>query len=127
MNLKELIEQYITLRDKKSELKREYETKVKKVDDVLDKMEGAILTAFESTGIDSAKTEHGTAYVSTRTTASVADRDVFMRHVVDNQDWTLLEVRCSKAAVEQYTAANEEPPPGVNISSTRVVNIRRSA
>ena len=126
MKLSDLVEHYISLRDKKSELKREYDGKVATIETQLEKMELALLTAFEQNGMDSVKTAAGTAYMSTRTTASVADRDVFMQHVRQQQDWTLLEVRCSKAAVEQYTTANDEPPPGVSMSTQRVVNVRRS-
>jgi hypothetical protein len=83
---------------------------------------------FNKTGMDSVKTEHGTAYTAVRTTASVADREAFMEFVKANEEWSLLEVRASKTAIEQFRDSNnDELPPGVNIRSERVVNIRRSA
>jgi len=51
---------------------------------------------------------------------------VFMQYIKDNEEWSLLEIRPSKAAVEQFLAANEELPPGVNWRSERVVNFRRN-
>jgi hypothetical protein len=78
--------------------------------------------------MDSVKTEFGTAYATTRSSASVADRDTFMEYVKANEEWALLEVRVSKTAVDQYRSANDnELPPGINIREERVVNIRRSA
>jgi hypothetical protein len=51
-----------------------------------------------------------------------------MEFVKANEEWSLLEVRASKTAIEQFRDSNNnELPPGVNIRSERVVNIRRSA
>lgn len=128
MKISELVAKYIELRDKKSTIKAEYDGKIAKIDEVLDKIEGKFLEVFESTGMDSVKTEFGTAYSSLRTSASIADREAFMEFVKSNDEWPLLEIRCSKAAIEQYKSAHdEELPPGVNWRAERVVNVRRSS
>lgn len=126
MKLNELVGKYIELRDKKSEIKAEYDQKVAKIDAVLEKIEAKLLSVFDDTGMDSCKTEFGTAYTSNRSTASVADREVFMNFIKENEEWPLLEIRASKSGVEQYKEANAELPPGINWRSERVVNIRRS-
>lgn len=126
MKLDELVGKYIELRDKKSEIKAEYEVKVSKIDAVLEKIEAKLLSVFDDTGMDSCKTSFGTAYTSHRSTASVADREVFMNFIKENEEWPLLEIRASKTGVEQYKEANAELPPGINWRSERVVNIRRS-
>lgn len=126
MKLSELVEKYIELRDKKAELKHAYDEKAAKIDSVLDQIEGVLLKAFDTAGMDSAKTSAGTAYTSTKTTASVADKDSFMDYVKAHGEWHLLETRCSKTAVEQFKEVNGEVPPGVNWREERVVNIRRS-
>jgi hypothetical protein len=127
MKMSELVEKYIQVRDKKAQLKAEYDMKASKLDEVMTKIEAKLLEVFENTGMDSVKTEFGTAYTSTRTAASVADREAFMTFVKSHDEWPLLEVRASKAAVEQYRAANDDLPPGINWREERVVNIRRSA
>ena len=126
MKLSELVSKYIELRDKKSQFKAEYDAKVVKIEEALDKIEAILLETFDKTGLDSAKTEFGTAYTTTRTTASVADKDAFMEHVKAKEDWQLLEVRVSKTGVEQYKEVNEDLPPGVNWRAERVVNVRRT-
>lgn len=126
MKLSELVAKYIELRDKKYELKHQYDFKVAKLDEVLDKIENKLLEVFDGAGMDSVKTEFGTAYASTRSTASVADREAFMNFVKEKQEWSLLEIRAAKLAVEQYKAANEDLPPGINWREERVVNVRRS-
>lgn len=126
MKLSDLVAKYIELRDKKYELKHQYEFKAAKIDEVLDKIEAKLLETFDSAGIDSCKTEAGTAYASSFSTASVADPDAFLEFIVENEEWSLIERRASKTAVEQFIVANGDVPPGINYRKERVVNIRRS-
>ena len=71
------------------------------------------MEVFNQTGMDSVKTEFGTAYTVNRSTASVADREIFMDYVKKNEEWSLLEVRVSKTAVEQFREANDDEIPPV--------------
>lgn len=129
MKLDELIDKYIKVRDKKAQLKKAYEAEAGKLDEVLTKMEAVILKMFEQTGQDSAKTASGTAYTSTRNSATVADRDAFLGWVLaDPEERAIfLENRVNKTAVEQFKAENEDLPPGVNWRSEITVNVRRAA
>jgi phage host-nuclease inhibitor protein Gam len=128
MKLSEAVTLYIQLRDKKAEMKADFDASIAPLNDKMEKLEAKLLDVFNKTGMDSVKTEHGTAYTAVRTTASVADREAFMEFVKANEEWSLLEVRASKTAIEQFRDSNnDELPPGVNIRSERVVNIRRSA
>lgn len=127
MKLSDAVKLYIQLRDKKAELKAEYEAKVADIDEKLNKLEAKLLQVFNETGMDSVRTEFGTAYVTTRNSVSVVDRDAFLSFVRETGGFSLLEVRPSRSAVPEFAAANGEPPPGVTIRTERVVNIRRSA
>jgi phage host-nuclease inhibitor protein Gam len=128
MKLSEAVSLYIRLRDKKAEMKADFDASIAPINDKMDKLEAKLLDVFNKTGMDSVKTENGTAYTAVRTTASIADREAFMDYVKANEEWSLLEARASKTAVEQFRDSNNgELPPGINIRSERVVNIRRSA
>jgi len=127
MKVSELVAKYIELRDKKAAIKAEYDKKVEVVDDILAQIEVKFLEVFQQTGIDSVKTDAGTAYQALRTTASVADRDAFMTFVRSKDEWTLVEVRAAKTACEQYKQEHGELPPGLNWREERVVNFRRAA
>ena len=128
MKLDELVANYIKLRDKKSLLKKQYDEKVAKVDAVMDRMEAIILKTFQDSGIDSARTDAGTAYISTRTSATVGSREEFLSWVLQDPDERsiFLENRVSKAAVEQFKAANDDLPPGINFRSEVTVGVRRA-
>jgi hypothetical protein len=127
MKLSEAVSIYIKMRDKKAQMKAEFDASVAPLNEKMEKLEAKLLDVFNKTGIDSVKTEFGTAYTTTRVTASVADREIFMTHVRENDDWALLEVRASKTAVEQYRETNNDLPPGVSTREERVVNVRRSS
>ena len=127
MKLSEAVELYIKMRDRKAELKAEFDAKVAPLNEKMDKLEAKLLDVFNQTGMDSVKTESGTAYTTTRVTASVADKDVFMTHVRENDDWGLLEIRASKTAIEQYRSVHDDIPPGISMREERVVNVRRSS
>lgn len=127
MNVDELVKQYIHLRDTRNVLRREFEEKVGRIDTVLEQVEGVLLKMFQDTGMDSVKTASGTAYKQVRTSASVADWDTFWKFVEENKAYELLEQRCNKKAVQQYRAANDDLPPGINWREEVVVNFRRAA
>lgn len=125
MKVDSIVEKYIALRDKKAEVKKEYEQRVAKITEVMAKAEAVLLKHFDEAGIESVKTAAGTAYKSHRTNATVADWDSFLSHVQRNDAWELLEHRAAKKAVEEYKANHGDIPPGVNWSSEIVVNVRR--
>lgn len=127
MNYNEMVEHYVRLRDKRAEYKAEFDAKVQKIDLVLEKIEQKLMAHMNETGIESIRTGAGTAYRSIKSTASVADRDIFLDFVREHDAWELLETRAAKKAIEDYRAANDELPPGVNWSAVATINVRRSA
>lgn len=127
MKLSEAVSLYIKLRDQKAAIKAEADAKIAPIQEKMDKLEVKLLQVFNESGTDSVKTEFGTAYTTVRTSCTAADREVFMEHVKAHDDWSLLEVRPAKSAIEQYRAANDgELPPGVNWREERVIGVRRA-
>ena len=129
MKASELVERYVALRDRKAAIKAEYDKKVAAIEDALGKIEGVLLRTFNETGIENIKTAAGTAYVSVRSSASVADRDTYFAWVAEDfeERAIFLEARANKTAVEQFKTANNDLPPGLNWREERVVNVRRAA
>ena len=102
LNNEQLVKVYIQLRDRRSARKRAYEMEDEDDKAKQEKIEGILLHRFQEDGIESCKTSSGTAYKSVRTSASVADPDLFFSYVVKNDMWDLLEKRCNKTLVDQY-------------------------
>lgn len=122
MNASEIIQMYVGLREEKARL----EAAKKEVQAKMDAIEIKLLGAFEKLGVESLRTPFGTAYMSTRSSASVADKEVFMNYVREHDEWALLETRASKTGVEQFKEMHEgELPPGISWSQEVVVNVRQ--
>lgn len=121
-----LLKLFIALRDRRARRKADYNA-----DDAGDKdkqgnIEVEFLKRFNERGIDNVSSNGvGTAYRSTRASATVADWDTLLDFIKEDGAWEMLERRVSKTAVEQYRDENEDLPPGINWSETQVINFRR--
>jgi len=121
-----LLKMFIALRDRRAERKAAYQADDEGDKTKQDKIENEFLRRFQDRGIDNVSARSvGTAYMSTRASATVADWDTLLGHVQEHDAWELLERRVNKTAVEQFKAVNDDLPPGVNWAETRVVNFRR--
>src|SRR5450759_1571653 len=89
---------YVYLRDKKKLIDDEYNEKKKVVQDKLDQLAGLLQAFLEQHGLESLKTKFGTVYLSTKTTASLADPEAFMDFIVANELFELLDRRANSTA-----------------------------
>ena len=121
----DLVSLYIQLREKKAVAKKAFDEKMKPVTEAMNDIEAKLIDLMNQTGVDSFKTEQGTAYKSRRTSAKVADWDMFIDYVMQNDAQELLERRASKAAVEEFRDAHDDLPPGISWSEEITVNFRK--
>ena len=121
-----LLRIFIGLRDKRSQRKADYDADDAGDKDKQNRIETEFLRRFNERGIDNVSSrEFGTAYRSTRSSATVADWEAVLDHVKEQDAWELLERRVSKGAIQQYRDVHDDLPPGVNWSEAQVVNFRR--
>jgi hypothetical protein len=121
-----LLRIFIGLRDKRSQRKADYDADDAGDKDKQNRIETEFLRRFNERGIDNVSSrEFGTAYRSTRSSATVADWEAVLDHVIRQDAWELLERRVSKGAIQQYRDVHDDLPPGVNWSEAQVVNFRR--
>jgi hypothetical protein len=125
MNFDEIVAGYIKLRDKKAVIKAEYDGKVAKIDEVLDKIEAKLIKYFQDTGLESIRTDAGTAYKSTRVSAPVADWDALLAHILETENYQLLERRVNKTAVREFKEINKDLPPGVSWREEVIIGVQR--
>lgn len=126
MKLDLIVERYVQLRDRRAQMKAAYEASVADITTGMNRLENAILATLNEQGAESFRTAHGTAYKSTSTSATVADWDSLLGFVRENDRWDMLEKRVSKTAVDQFRAANDDLPPGINYRESVSVGVRRS-
>jgi hypothetical protein len=125
-SIDKLVEAYRILREKKEQVDAEYKAKLEEIRRRQEIIENKILDFFNQAGVESARTPHGTAYISEVFNAKVVNRDDFYRFVRDNDAWDFVEARANKTAVKQYIEEhNGSLPPGVDVAVIRKVNIRK--
>jgi hypothetical protein len=124
--MQSLVEKYIKLRDKKALMTADFKERMAHINEVLDQVESALLHQFKELGVESVRTSSGTAFRSTRYSATVADWDATLDFIKANEHWQMLEHRVSKQAVEEYKSEHGDLPPGVDWREEVTVNIRRS-
>lgn len=126
--LEQIVERYIALRDKKTDLKGDYEKKVAAVDQALERIEMFLLKHLNDNSAESVRTGAGTFFKSARTSATAADWDAVSAWIQEDPEtrWAMLEKRVSKGFVEAYEAEHNDLPPGVNVRKETTVNVRRS-
>lgn len=121
-----LVDQYVKLRDKIKESDDAYKAKMAPIKGYLERLNGALLLQLQGIGGDSVKTPHGTAYKTTKRSATIADAGEFRGFVIENRAWDICDWRANAPAVEAFLQENQTLPPGVNLSSIVTVGVRRS-
>lgn len=125
-NMEERVRQYVTLRDKKRELKKKHEEELKPYTEAMDMLEAYILTWLDKLNVNNVKTDAGTAYVTERVSATVADGSSFWRHVLSTEDFDLIDKRANGPACTKFVEEHGTPPPGINYSVMRELGVRRA-
>lgn len=123
----ELVRLYIKGRDKLLDLKKEVEEKAAPIKVAMSRIENELMQRMEESGEESKRTVAGTAFLTTQTSVTTADREAFLQYVIQNDAWEFADVRPMKSAITELLESGKELPPGVNTSRTKAINIRRAS
>lgn len=121
----ELIAQYVKVRDKLADADKAHDEKTKVARDYLKLLNAKLLEKLNEVGGESVKTEAGTAYRTTRKSATIADGSVFRAFVVENALFDIVDWKANANAVDDYVKSEGALPPGVNYSVAYTVGVRR--
>lgn len=120
------VAQYVKLRDKIKELDDIHKKNTAPYRELLETLNGALLSHLTAQNSESIKTESGTVYRTERASASLADKSAFWAWVVAQGEWDLLDYKANSTAVRDFIDRNNRPPPGVNYTVAHVVGVRRA-
>jgi len=133
-DLERAVALYWKIKDKVAAIEAEHAEKLKAAlknkegvpyPDILRKMEGRFTEALVTLKQDSAVTLAGTIHWEVKYTAPLQEKDVFMKFVIDNKQFDLLERRASSVAVREYAIKNGTFPPGCKLDASRKVVVNR--
>jgi hypothetical protein len=121
----EVIHKYVTLRDKIDEVDKRHKEKTAPAREVLKFLEAELLDRLNKAEGNSFASPFGTAFRSSRKSATIADGEAFRSYVIENTAWDLVDIRANSTATADFIAEHGTVPPGVNFSETYTVNVRR--
>ena len=128
METEKLIKAYIKLRDARSELKSEYESKDAELLDKQDRIEAALLEHAKEHNLDSMKTKYGTATRRVTTRFWAPDWSAFGKFLegLGEEAFQLVEPRIQQTNFKQFLAENPDAIPPVNATSRHRITVRRA-
>jgi glycerol-3-phosphate responsive antiterminator len=126
MTLDRLAKVYLKIRSHLGELTKAYETEAEIVKAKQHEVALAMKDIMQATGQKSAKTDHGTIILSTKTRYVAQDWDAMKRFIIDNDAVDLLEKRIAQKNMSEFLEANPGVVPiGLTTLSEVDVSVRR--
>lgn len=125
MNIDDVINAYVVLRDKVDETTRRHKEELAPIREQMGKIEAWLQNQLQMQGLQNFKGASGTAFLKQVSSATVEDWEATLAFIKDNNAWELLERRVSKTVVEDFVESTGNIPPGVNLKRETVVQVRR--
>lgn len=117
---------YVKIRDKRGELKKQYEAEDLKLKDQLDTLESFFLGTLKDMGAESVRTKHGTIYRSLDVKPSCEDWNAFYAWIAENDAFDALERRVKKSFITSFMEDNkDELPPGITVVKEYIAKVLR--
>ena len=125
MNIEEAIGAYLKLRNKKDSLEAELKQKTDSITKTMTKLEQFIMQECDKQGVDSFKTDSGTAFLKEADYASVEDWDAVLEFIENTKAYEFLTKKVNKIAVREYIDENGGAlPPGMAYGMRRGLTVR---
>lgn len=116
---------YMKLRAQKAEVEARIKDEVTQLEASMSKIESWIKEQADTMGVTSFKTKHGTAFLTTKDYANVADWDATLSFIKETGAYDMLNKAVNKTAVRGYIEQNKTVPPGVNYGTKVEVSVRK--
>ena len=122
-----LAETYIKIRDKRAELKEQFEEQDNKLKEQQELLAAEMLEVCYETGADSIKTTAGTIIRKVDTRYWTTDWDSMYQFIQEHDAFPLLEKRLHQTNMRQFLEENPDLlPAGLQADSKYTVVVRRS-
>lgn len=117
---------FIKIRDKRSEMKREFEDADAELRRKQDVIRAALLDHCKEHNVDSVKTEAGTFYRTTKKRYWTSDWDSMHRFILEHEVPQFLDKRLNQGNVREFLEDNPDLlPPGLNADVEYTISVRK--
>jgi len=121
------VNQYIQIRNDLDAKRKEYQEIERELKAQLEDIQFEILNISDELGVDSLKTEFGTAYRSVKTSYRILDWEAYLEWAEQHGALHTLQKRVTKSAVDEVVNEDLDGdlPPGLDLYSEVTINIRK--
>jgi hypothetical protein len=127
LTLDRLAKVYLKMRSRLGDITKAYESEAEDLKAKQHEVALAMKDIMQATGQKSAKTDHGTIILSTKTRYVAQDWDAMKRFIIDHDAVDLLEKRIAQKAMSEFLTDNPGVvPPGLNTMTEVDVSVRKS-
>jgi hypothetical protein len=126
VSVEKLVKVYIKMRDKHTEMSREFQEQENLLKGKMAKVKEALLDHCKEHNVDSVRTGEGLFFRTVRQNYWTSDWESMGKFVVEHNAPELLEKRLHQGNIKQFLEENPTLlPPGINVDSEYSVTIRR--
>tara|TARA_R110000772_G_scaffold2840_7_gene10348 strand:- start:1822 stop:2229 length:408 start_codon:yes stop_codon:yes gene_type:complete len=127
IEMDKLVEVYLTIRNERDNIARQYELQDAGLKEQMAKIESLMLDKCNDMGADSIRTGTGTIIKNLKETYVCGDWDNFKRFIIDNQALELLQQRISTTNLREYLSTREDEgmPPGISTMREYKITVRK--
>lgn len=126
MDVNKLVTAYVNIRDKRDELRREYNDADAGLSEKIEKIKGVLLALYKERGVESLRTAAGTATRMVKTRYSAPDWTAFVEFVKENDAIDLLEKRIAQTNFRQFVEENPDVVVPVRADSEYTIRVTRA-
>jgi len=127
VDINRITKAHVAIRDKRAELKKEFEASDKALKAKQEKLELVMLAHLRKDNVQSVKTENGTVYLQETMFPSCSDWEIFHAFIKENDAFDALERRVKKGFIQDFMDNHDgELPPGIRVHREHVARVRRS-
>jgi hypothetical protein len=126
-NIEELVQTYLTIRNQRESILREYDAKDAELKQDLQSVEQQLLAVCNESNVSGLKTTAGTVTRKLNERFYCNDWDNFRKYVLEHQAVELLERRIHQGNFKEFIAERKDEglPPGVNVMREFSITVRK--
>ncbi len=124
-DINKLVAIYRKLRDKKEKMVAKHKEELAPVQGLMSQLEIKLMKKLQEMGVESARTDSGTVFLTTTARCRVVDWDSLLSFILENDRTDLLTRAVSKDVVREMLEEEKRVPPGVQWEEEKVVRIRK--
>jgi hypothetical protein len=126
LDVNQLTSVYIKMRDKRSQVKQEWEAKDTKIKEQMELIEEKLLDLCKELNTNTLGTDHGTVIRSIKSRYWTNDWDSMYQFIKEHDAFGLLEKRIQQSHMKEFIQENPDVyPAGMNVENQFTVLVRR--